>query len=61
MHHSSRIKNPYAFRWLVIILGCLALAGWLLWRSQAPDGEPPIIPFIVLTIAVAILFDRGED
>jgi hypothetical protein len=56
-----RIKNPCAFRWLVLIVGCLALAGWTLWRSQVPDGAPPIIPFIALAIAVAILFDNCED
>jgi len=56
-----RIKNPCAFRWLVLIIGCLALASWTLWRSQVPGGDPPIIPFIALAIGVAILFDHCED
>ena len=55
---NSRIKNPCAFRWLVLVVGALMLAGWMLWRAQVPDGEPPAIAFIILAIAVAILFDN---
>lgn len=56
-----RIKNLCAFRWLVLVVACLALASWTFWRSQVPGGEPPIIPFIALAIAVVILFDNCED
>ena len=54
---NSRIKNPCAFRWLVLVIGALMLAGWLLWQAQVPDAEPPVVPFVVMTIATAILFD----
>lgn len=59
--NSSRIKNPCAFRWLVLVVGGLVLAGWMLWRAQVPDAEPPVIAFILSGIAVAILFDNCGD
>lgn len=55
---NSRVKNPCAFRWLVLVIAALILAGWVLWRAQVPDAEPPIIAFVALAIAVAILFDN---
>jgi hypothetical protein len=58
MNPRSRIRNPGALRWLVMIIGCLTFACWMLWRPHALDATPPVLPFIAIVIAAAILFDR---
>ena len=54
----SRIRNGYAFRWLVLIVGLLFLAGWLLARAHEPDADPPIVALIAIGIGALILFDE---
>ncbi len=53
-----RVKNRRALELLVFLLGYLIISGWLLWQAFNAPGDPPLVAFAALAVAVAILFDR---